>query len=103
MLVHPLYTNTAETGAAHSATLRLCFLHILAMDHALSVKDTSAVSPRATKIVVVGSVLFALGATSVALRIWARRIKGCSLRWNDYAMLLALVSPNRRIVREPQY
>ena len=61
------------------------------MDHARSLENVLTISPRAIKIIVVAVVFLTLGLFSVALRIWARKIKGQALMFNDYAMLAALV------------
>lgn len=61
------------------------------MEHATVVEDVRQVSPRAVKNVVLCVVFLMFAISAVSLRVWARRIKGSSLYWNDYAILAGLV------------
>jgi len=61
------------------------------MERATLVENPPEVSPRAIKNIILGIIFLVLATTSVILRIWARRIKGSSLCFNDFAILAALV------------
>lgn len=61
------------------------------MERASFVEDVRGISPRAIKNVVLCVTFLLLAATAIALRIWARRIKGSVLCFNDYVILAALV------------
>lgn len=61
------------------------------MERAIPVENVSEVSPRAIKNIVICIIFLVLATAAVILRIWARRIKGSSLCFNDYAVLAALV------------
>ena len=61
------------------------------MNEASTTQDVRDISPRALKLLVVSASCFALASGAVTLRLWARRIKGCHLCFNDYAILAAWV------------
>ena len=61
------------------------------MNDASTIANVRDISPRALKLLVVSASCFALASGAVALRLWARRIKGCCLCFNDYAILAAWV------------
>ena len=61
------------------------------MDDAPTIPNVRGISPRALKLLVVSAICLALTSGAVALRLWARRIKGCRLCCNDYAILAAWV------------
>ncbi len=64
------------------------------MERASFVENVGQVSPRAIKNIVLCVTFLVLAATAIALRIWARKIKGSFLCFNDYAILAALVRDN---------
>ncbi len=51
-------------------------------------------NPQGLMVVVVCSVFTFLATVSTALRLWSRRIKRVTLRFNDYTILAALVGIN---------
>lgn len=61
------------------------------MNDASTIANVRDISPRALKLLVVSASCFALASGAVALRLWTRRIKGCCLCFNDYAILAAWV------------
>ena len=61
------------------------------MDDATTEKIARGLSPGARKLLVVAVICFVLAAVTVTLRLWARKIKGHRLCFNDYAILAALV------------
>ena len=72
------------------------------MDHGQYHEDTVTISPRASKIIVLGALFLLLAVLAVILRIWARRIKGSALRCNDYAIIAALVCPYNHMRKAPE-
>lgn len=52
----------------------------------------SRVNSRGIALIVVESIAILLAIVAICLRIWARRIKRSVLCFNDYAVLVALVS-----------
>ena len=56
----------------------------------------SSISSDGVKLIVVSAIFFPLAIVFGALRVWARRLKRCSLRLNDYMIFLALVRDARR-------
>ena len=63
----------------------------LEMDATSTEENVRSVRYGALKLLVVGLSSFTLASVTVALRLWARRIKGHCLRFDDYAVLVALV------------
>ena len=61
------------------------------MNEATEKANVRDISPRAIKLLVISASCFALASGAVALRLLARRIKGCHLCFNDYAILAAWV------------
>ena len=61
------------------------------MNEAPTIPNVRDISPRALKLLVVSASCFALASGAATLRLWARRIKGCRLCFNDYAILAAWV------------
>ena len=47
---------------------------------------------RQVPLIVGTVVLFGASALAVTLRIWARRIQGLRLAWNDYTIIFSLVT-----------
>ena len=62
------------------------------MNETPTIENTHDISPRALKLLVISASCFALASGAVTLRLWARRIKGCHLSFNDYAILAAWVN-----------
>ena len=79
-ITHSFYFNTFDIGKQ------------LEMDATSTEENIRSVRYGALKLLVVGLSSFTLASVTIALRLWARRIKGHCLRFNDYAVLVALVS-----------
>ena len=62
-----------------------------------SMEDTTGISPRAVKLIVICVVFLPLAAIATCLRIWARRLKRVPLTLNDYLIIAALVSTDLEI------
>lgn len=69
------------------------------MNEASTTQNFRDISPRALKLLVIGAGCCALAFGAVSLRLWARRIKGCRLCFNDYAILAAWVQRHKGIIR----
>lgn len=61
------------------------------MNEASTTQNVRDISSRALKLLVISASCFALASGAVTLRLRARRIKGCRLCFNDYAILAAWV------------
>ena len=68
------------------------------MSEESTVANVRDISPRAIKLLVISASCFALASGAVALRLLARRIKGCHLCFNDYAILAAWVGRYQRLI-----
>ena len=67
------------------------------MNEASTTQNVREISPRALKLLAISASCFALASGAVTLRLWARRIKGCHLCFNDYAILAAWVGKYKDI------
>ena len=78
-------------GCRSYITLSFSAYCCLTMKLADGLTPVGEVSPQALKILIISGAFFTMALTAIAFRIWARKIKGHGLSWNDYAMLAAMV------------
>lgn len=91
LLSPPSYIASSVTLVSPAVIIILPIMEAVLPREVASQPDNPPLTPGAIQIIIMCSVFTPLAICFVALRFWARRIKGQSLAFNDWAMIVASV------------